>query len=65
MVSSLPLEDNIIETFDFIQGINNYGDPLNKTLEFNKHFKILEDSQLPELKKESLKLTSQRRSKYE
>ena len=65
MVYYLPLEDKIIETFDFIQDINNYGDLLNKTLEFNNHFKILEDSQLPELKKEILKLTSQRRSKYE
>ena len=65
MIFYLPLEDNIIETFDFIQDISNYGDLLGKTLEFNNYFKILEESQISDLKNEILKLTSQKRSRYD
>ena len=65
MTYYLPLENSVIETFDFIQDINNFGDLLNKSLEFNNYFKILDDLQISNLKEEILKLTSQKRSKYE
>jgi len=65
MVYYLPLEKNLIDTFDFVEDINDFGELSNKVMIFNKYFIIVPDGQIPKLKKEVLQLTSTERSKYE
>ena len=65
MIFYLPLEGSIIDSFDFVHAISDFSELSTKALEFNNYFGVIDNSQIPDLKKEIIKLTSRRRSKYE
>jgi len=65
MIFYLPLEGSIIDSFDFIHALSDFSELSSKALHFNNYFNIVDDSQIGDLKKEIVKLTSRRRSKYE
>ena len=65
MINYLPLDKSITETLDFVNDISDFGALTSKLMDFNKYFKVVDESQIPELKKYILKLTSTKRSKYE
>ena len=65
MIYYLPLEGSVINSFDFMHAISDFSELSAKALDFNSYFGIIDNSEIPDLKKEIIKLTSSRRSKYE
>ena len=54
MINYLPLDKSITETLDFVNDISDFGALTSKLMDFNKYFKVVDESQIPELKKKFL-----------
>ena len=50
MVDYLPLGDKLIDCLDFVDSFSSFGDLNTKALKFNKKFKIIQETEMPQLK---------------